>query len=170
MYLKDGTLPEDIKLASKIVAEATLYAIYNGILYYVGPTQTETSRVVVPQQLHQEIMQNYHDGHLAGHFSGPQLYKTLAQRWWQPHIYTDAMSYANNCPQCAIVDGTGRRQKPLLQPIATERPFQIIGVDIMELPVTTQGNRYVIVFQDLFTNGQWFFPLQTRSQNALLVC
>ena len=51
MYLKDGTLPEDIKLASKIVAEATLYAIYNGILYYVGPTKTETSRVVVPQQL-----------------------------------------------------------------------------------------------------------------------
>ena len=82
MYLKDGTLPEDIKLASKIVAEATLYAIYNGILYYVGPTQTETSRVVVPQQLRQEIIQNYHDEHLAGHFSGLRLYKTLVQRWW----------------------------------------------------------------------------------------
>ena len=55
------------------------------------------------------------------------------------------MNYANNYPQCAIVEGTGRRQKPLLQPIVTERPFQIIGVDIMELPVTTQGNRYVVV-------------------------
>ena len=57
-----------------MVAEATLYAIHNDILYYVGPTQTETSRVVVPQRLRQDIMQNYHDGHLAGHFSGPRLY------------------------------------------------------------------------------------------------
>ena len=43
MYLKDGTLPEDVKLAKKLVTEATLYAIHNDILYYVGPTQTETS-------------------------------------------------------------------------------------------------------------------------------
>ena len=73
-------------------------------------------------------------------------------------MYTDAMNYANNCPQCAIVEGTGRRQKPLLQPIATERPFQIIGVDIMELLVTTQGNRYVVVFQDLFTKWPMVYP------------
>ena len=40
-------------------------------------------------------------------------------------MYADAMNYVNNCPQCTIVEGTGRRQKPLLQPIATEQPFQI---------------------------------------------
>ena len=74
LYLKDGTLTEDVKLAKKLVTEATLYAIHNDILYYVGPTQTQTSRVVVPQRLRQDIMQNYHDGHLAGH---SRLYKTL---------------------------------------------------------------------------------------------
>ena len=42
-----------------------------------------------------------------------------------------------------IVEGMGRRQKPLLQPIVTECPFQIVGVDIMELPITARGNRYV---------------------------
>ena len=58
LYLKDGTLPEDAKVAKKIRAEAAMYAIYNinVILYYVGPTQTETSRAVVPQQLRQKIM------------------------------------------------------------------------------------------------------------------
>ena len=119
----------------------------NDILYYVDPTQTETSRAVVPQQLRQKIMQEYHDGCLAGHFSGPRLYKTLVRSWWWPHMYTDVMNYVNSCPQCAIVEGTGRKQKPLLQPIVTERPFQIVGVDIMELPVTARGNRYAIVFQ-----------------------
>ena len=140
LYLKDGTLPEDTKLAKKIIAEAALYAISDDILYYIGPTQKEISRVVVPQHLHQKIMQEYHDGRLAGHFSGPRLYKTLVRSWWWPHMYTDAMNYANSCPQCAIVKGTGRRQKPLLQPIVTEHPFQIVRVDIMELPITARGN------------------------------
>ena len=164
LYLKDGTLPEDTKLAKKIIPEATLYAISDDILYYIGPTQKEISRVVVPQQLRQKIMQEYHDGRLAGHFSGPRLYKTLVRSWWWPHMYTDAMNYSNSCPQSAIVEGMGRRQKPLLQPIVTERPFQIVGVDIMELPITARGNRYVIVFQDLFTKWPIVFP--TPDQKA----
>ena len=56
LYLKDGTLSEDAKIAKKIVAESALYAIFDDILYYVGPKQTETSRVAVPQQLRQKIM------------------------------------------------------------------------------------------------------------------
>ena len=52
MYLKDGTLPEDIKFA-----ESAQFTICNGIFYYVGPTQREKSRVVVPQQLRRQIMQ-----------------------------------------------------------------------------------------------------------------
>ena len=109
-------------------------------------------------------MQEYHDGRLAGHFSGPRLYKTLVQSWWWPNMYTDAMNYANSCPQCAIVEGTGRRQKPLLQPIVTECPFQIVGVDVMELPITAQGIRYAIVFQDLFT--KWSLVFSTPDQKA----
>ena len=146
-YLKEG---EDPKLAKKVVTESVMYAIVNDVLYYVGPKQTETSRVAVPQQMRRRIMQEYLDGWLAGHFSVPKFYKPLVQSWWWPRMYSDALEYANNCSQCAIVQGAGRRQKPPLHPILTERPFQIVGVDIMELPITSRGNRYVIVFQDLF--------------------
>ena len=30
-----------------------------------------------------------------------------------------------------------------IHPIPTEQPFQIVGVDMMELPVTTRGNKYL---------------------------
>ena len=49
---------------------------------YVGKKQTDMPRVVVPQTLRLQIMEEYHNGSLAGHFSGPRLYKTLARRWW----------------------------------------------------------------------------------------
>jgi len=80
-------------------------------------------------------------------------------------MYSDILDYANSCPDCAIVQGTGRRQKPLLHPIISERPFHIVGVDIMELPVTSRGNHYVVVFQDLFTKRPMVFP--TPDQKAV---
>ena len=109
-------------------------------------------------------MMDYHSGCLAGHFSGPRLYQTLARKWWWKCMYRDALEYAESCPQCAIVKGTGRKNKPPLHPIPTERPFQIVGVDIMELPVTTRGNKYVVVFQDLFTKWPMVYP--TSNQKA----
>ena len=73
-------------------------------------------------------------------------------------MYHDAMKYAQGCPQCAIVEGTGRKQRPPLHPIPTECPFRIIGVDVMELPMTTKGNKYMVVFQDLFTKWPMAYP------------
>ena len=57
-----------------------------------------------------------------------------------------------------LVAGTGRRHVPLLHPISVQRPFQIFGMDIMELPITETKNRYVIVFQDFLTKWPLVFP------------
>ena len=56
------------------------------------------------------------------------------------------------------MSGYGRRNQPPLHPISVQRPFQILGVDIMELPVTEKGNRYVIVFEDFLTKWPLVFP------------
>ena len=73
-------------------------------------------------------------------------------------MYKDVMEFCRSCGECATVTGVGRRCRPPLHPIPVQRPFQIIGVDIMELPVTEQGNRYVIVFQDFLTKWPLVFP------------
>ena len=79
----------------------------------------------------------------SGHFSGKRLYSTLCRRWWWDCMYSDAVEYCKSCPEYAIVTGGGRIAKPPLHPIHVERPFQILGVDVMELPKTTSGNKYV---------------------------
>ena len=69
-------------------------------------------------------------------------------------MYRDCVDYCKSCVECAVVKGTGKVQRPPLHPI----PFQILGVDIMELPVTQQGNRYVIFFQDFLTKWPLVYP------------
>ena len=70
---------------------------------------------------------------------------------------------------CYIVKGTGQKQKLPLHPIRTEQPFQIV-VDniIIELPVTTRGNKYVVVFQDLFM--QWLILAASDQKAERIAC
>ena len=82
-------------------------------------------------------------------------------------MYRHAVEFCKNCGECATVAGVyiGRPNKLPLYPISVQRPFQIVGLDIMELPKTEQGNRYIIVFQDFMTKWPLVFP--APNQNAI---
>ena len=86
-------------------------------------------------------------------------------------MYSDAERYVRSCPECIIATGTGRKCRPPLHPIPVQRPFQILGIDVMDLPVTKLGNRHVVVIQDLFTKWPLVFPVpdQKASRIARLI-
>ena len=103
--------------------------------------------------------------------TGARLYNMLARRWWWSVMYSDAVHHCKNCPQCTVVSGTSRVQQPPLKPIPVERAFQLVEVDIMELlvPLTTQGNKYVIVhvFQDFLT--KWLMVYSIPDQKLIRI-
>jgi len=83
-------------------------------------------------------------------------------------MYTDAVACCKFCPQCAIVIGGERHIKQPLHPIPVQRPFQqIIGLDIMDLPVTEQGNKHVI-FQDYFFKWPMVFTVPDQKTNRIV--
>ena len=82
------------------------------------------------------ILRDSHSGLLAGHFFGAKLYQAVSRLWWWSTLYKDVIEWCQSCPECSVVTGAGRKHVPLLHPIPVERPFQILGVDIMELPTT----------------------------------
>ena len=134
------------------------------ILYYLDPKRGDQKRAAVFKQLQAQMFEENHGGRMAGHFSGNRLYKTLAQHWWREGMYADSLSYCKNCPECAIVSEGGRVWKPCLHTIPISRPFQIGGVDIMELPKTKRGNQYVIV---LFTKWPLTFPAPDQKSSRI---
>ena len=71
-----------------------------------------------------------------------------------------------------MVTGAGRQHRPPLKPIPIQRPFQKIGVNIMDLPCTERGNKHVFVFQDMFTKWPMVFavPDQRSELIARLLC
>ena len=150
-----------------MAAQAVNFVIIDKILYFIDSKGGGRKQAAVPIHLQKTLLEDHHRGKMAGHFSGVHIYAALSCRWWWRTMYTDAQEFSRNCGECATVTGVGIRSKPPLHPIPVQKPFQIVGVDIMELPITTRGNRYVIVFQDFLT--KWPLVFAAPDQKAIRI-
>ena len=124
-------------------------------------------KTVVPNHLQEQLLAEAHRSVMGGHFSGKRLYNTLAVHWWWDGMYVDAIHFARYCPECAIVAGGGKVHRLPLHPIPVQRPFQIMGIDIMELLKTAAGNRYVIVLQDFLTKWPMIFTAPDQKAHRI---
>jgi hypothetical protein len=69
------------------------------------------------------------------------------------------IAYCKKCPECAIVTVAGRQHQPPLHPIHVQKPFQIVGVDIVDLACTESGNKHEVVSQDTFTKWPMVYAM-----------
>ena len=149
-FLASGKLPSDETRVRKMALQSSQFTLTDGIVYRVNPKSGRKS-AVVPNHMCQTMLRESHARSYIGHFSGRRLYLTLLSSWWWEGMYSDAEKFVRSCPECITVSGTGQRNKPPLHPIPVQRPFQVLGIDVMDLPITKQGNKHVVVIQDLFT-------------------
>ena len=166
-FIQNGTLPDNNDSARKVAAQAPLFTLVDGVLFFINPKYRDRKQCVVPRHLQQTIMEEHHSSPMSGHFSGEKLYKVLSRHWWWQGMYGDVIAHCRSCPQCAIVNASGKINKPPLHPIPVERVFQIIGVDIMDLPLTANGNRHVVVFQDFLSKWPLVFPVPDQKAERL---
>ena len=163
-FLEGGKLPYGEDRARTIALQQPSFSIVDQILYFIDSRKRNSRRIVVPTHLREQLLAEAHRSIMGGHFSGTRLYNTLAIHWWWDRMYVEAMKFAKNCPECAIATGGSKIVHLPLHPIPVQQPFQILGIDIMELPKTTAGNKYVIVLQDFLT--KWPMVYAAPDQKA----
>ena len=67
-----------------------------------------------------------------------------------------------------MVNGAGYVNRPPLSPIPVQCPFQILDVDVMDLPVPESGNHHMVVFQDFLTKWPLVFPVPDQKAVRLV--
>lgn len=81
-YLMEGNLPEDSQESHALASKAVNFTLIDEVLYCVDPKQPSFQQVVVPAHLQKSVLEEYHSGKMAGHFSGPRPFKTAVCTWW----------------------------------------------------------------------------------------
>ena len=66
------------------------------------------------------------------------------------------------CRVCAS-HHVGKQVRPPLTPISVSGPFGRVGVDVLQLPKTTRGNKYAIVFVDYLTKWPEIFAASDQT-------
>ena len=163
-YLEESELPTDQKLAKRIVAESVQFTVLDGVLHFDNSDTLGRARIVVPECLKETVLREAHGGCFAGHFAERRAFELLKRRYWWRTMRTDVRRHCRSCLICASRDGTGRPLRPNLQPIPVSGPFNRIGVDVLQLPHTYNGNRYAIVFSDYLT--KWPEVFRSPDQKA----
>lgn len=124
---------------------------------------------VLPPSMVREILEEIHSGPGGGHFGINKMKEKIRKRFWWPDYQKDVRAYVLGCDVCAKSKDPIPKPNAFLQPIKTGRPNQIIGIDIVgPLPLSSYGNRYLLVMIDFFTKWAEVVPIANQTSCIII--
>ena len=163
-FLGEGTLPADSKSAKKVVQTAQQYSLLDGVLYYAQADGC--LMVAVPASLRHKLFEEAHGGLFSGHLREAKIYSQLRKHYWWPGMRSDIRKWCRACLVCATRK-IGQATKPPLCPIPVAGPFDCVGVDVLQLPHTLDGNQYAVVFVDYLTKWPEVFAVPDQTAETI---
>ena len=163
-YLEEQLLPTNESESRRILLECEKLEVIDGVLYHDNPVDHSLWCMVVPSDLRQTLLKEAHSSVFSGHFSERKIYERLRRQYWWRGMRADVRRFCRACINCASRKGPGRAVRPPLNPIPVKKPFHRVAVDVLTMPLTSRGNRYIVVFMDYFT--KWAEAFAVPDQQA----
>ena len=118
--------------------------------YVPGPTSDVINLPVLPLSCHYQALVHNHNSPTAGYQGTDKTLERLWQEAYWVNMATDVERHCRECTTCQRAKRTAPTRAPMKN-IPIGRPWQMIAVDILEVPVSSNNNRYLLVVQDYFT-------------------
>ena len=134
--------------------------------YTPGPTKDLIAVPIIPDSLRQKVLYHCHDSPTAGHQGIDKTLERLRKVAYWVNMAQDVEKHCRECLTCQ----KSKLPKPTKAPLVSMpigKPWQMVAVDILEVPVSNKGNRYLLVVQDYFT--KWADAIPLRNQTAATI-
>ena len=152
-YLHKNTLPTDLTNNSQINRFKNFcrpFIVKNNYLYRKDRRKEGNNLRVIRRFEMEPVLYMMHNDPTGGHFATDAMFNKIRNRYYWPQLYEDIRRYVRTCDSC---QRRGRNKKlHELHPIPVHSPFYQIGIDFVgPLPLTSNGNKYIIVAMDYLT-------------------
>ena len=148
--------------------QANKLLLKDGVLCrtYQPSRQSSVVQVVIPVSMRDAVLQQLHDA--GGHLGVARTLSKVKERFYWPGYEVDVEQWVKRCEPCQRRNSPPRTFRAELGTITSSYPFEKISWDITgPLPVTSNGNKYILVVTDLFTKWVEVFPLQATDSETL---
>ena len=118
---------------------------------------------ILPAVFHKDALTHNHDVPTAGHQS---VAKTLDRLCREAYWVDMAKHVEEHCRKCTVCQKSKLTmpQRAPLQNIPIGQPWQMIAIDVLKVPLSTNSNQYLLVLQDYFT--KWVDAIPMPDQTA----
>ena len=167
-YLEEGTLPADKKREKDIIFTSDQYFIEDSVLYHlldgkVSSPQRQVDEVraclVVPEELKFDVLTSVHGDLCAGHHGTQKTYSDLRLKYYWRGMYTDCKNFVLSCQRCNTRKNPVHPTKAPLQPLSPAATNERWAMDIVHMPSTPRGNKYILTFIEYSSRYVEAFPL-----------
>ena len=135
--------------------------------YQVNGFGEVKSVVVVPTKMKQIYLQKCHGLLSAGHQGWQKTLDRLKSIAYWIGMATDVKDYCRSCNHCVPAKQSLPPKVPLVKfPIG--EPWKRIAMDVLEVPLNSKGNRYILVVQDYFTKWLEAFPMANQRAETIV--
>lgn len=160
---RDGALRTTIEKCQKSTDKTyrTFHLDCGDVLRKTDGKGGPRGRIVAPRSMIGEILRSYHDAPCAGHPGTKKMIRKVSRDYFWPGMRNDVRRYCRACESCSLRKEQIKRKRARMQVFQELRyPFERAAMDIMgPLPVTTSGNKYILVFVDHLTRYAEAFPM-----------
>ncbi len=120
------------------------------------------TQLVIPVDLVDVVLKLLHDTPAAGHPGRDRTLASARSKYYWSTMRIDVEKHISLCLSCAQTKGT-TSTAPVLEYPLPAWPFDVVGIDLSQLPRSTQGSVYILVCIDHFSRFLVLVPLRNKS-------
>jgi len=164
-----STLSQGLPIPADVAPGLQRVFLQDGILCRMHQPSSSSPRhtqIVIPNTLTHTVLRQLHDQ--SGHLGVQKTLGKVKERYYWPGYESHVANWIQECRHCQQRKPPPQTQHAPLATFTSDYPFEKLSWDIMgPLPLSSTGNRYIVVITDLFSRWVEAFPVKATDTETL---